>query len=151
MPEYEVISAFNKKDFPPKDGQKAKKVIGMKLKVGEEQRSTEWFTDHDTPLPQPESKIEGDLELGDYGWKFKPIRRGGGGRGGGRSEEDNRRIVRQHSQKCAVDLIRAAHDLGLLKPKTDGETAMERVSDLASMAVQIAHYLENDVYRTESK
>jgi hypothetical protein len=150
VPEHQVIQSWKKRDFPPKEGQKAKKVIAMKLKVGEEERLVEWFTDHDTPLPEPESKVEGELELGDYGWKFTPPRRGrGGGGGGGRSEAESRRIVRQHSQKCAVDLIRAAHDLGLLKPKTEGETPLERVSELAEMATTIAHYLENDVYRQE--
>ena len=152
MPEFKVVQASKKKDVPAKEpGRKDMQVIALVLDEGGEQKSAEWFTLATTQVPAPGSTLEGTLEDGgQWGLKFKKASGGGGGWGKGKDPEDQRRIVRQHSQKCAVDLIKVAHDLGLVKPKNEGETPLERVSELANMVKQIAHNLEADVYRVEA-
>jgi hypothetical protein len=81
-----------------------------------EEIGAEWYTKATTPLPQPGSQLEGEIQPSQYGRKFKKAASGfGGGRaGGGRSPEESRRIVRQHSQSRALQYVEFAHQRGTL-------------------------------------
>lgn len=133
-----------KGDFSSLDG------VPEPIKTGRVPLLVEWYTNATTPVPAAGDKLDGDLENGDYGWKFKKSGEGRGGPGGGgrpRDPKDDQRIVRQHTQKCAVELLNTAHELGLLKPKSDGETPMVRVGELVTMVKTVAEHLEAHVYR----
>lgn len=60
-----------------------------------------------TAAPTVGQKLEGTVEKGNYGLKFKKEYGGGGGYGGGRKSnpEDRRSIERQVAAKCATELV----------------------------------------------
>lgn len=59
--------------------------------------------------------------------------------GKGFSEEDQRRIVRQHTQKVAIETMKVLCDLHD-SPNQSSEVFMEEL-------IKIAHQLEEDIYR----
>lgn len=65
--------------------------------------------------------LEGNVDQGDYGPKFrKAFQQGGGGRG--MSPEDRASIVRQHSQDMSLRALELAYALGVIeKPATARE------------------------------
>ena len=93
----------------------AKKVIVLQLKDGDELKQAEWFTNATTPLPAPGSTLDGELEAGQYGLRFKKAQQQGGF-GGPRPEDPVRsaRILRQHSQMVAIQFATLMHSLGRL-------------------------------------
>jgi hypothetical protein len=122
VPDFKVVSASKKKDVQGKHG--PMQVINLVLEDAEGRKNAEWFTKAETQLPQPGSTLDGTLESGEYGLKFKKAQGagfGGGGGGKGRSPEENARIVRQHSQEMALRYAVAKASAGQLpddfKPK----------------------------------
>jgi hypothetical protein len=134
-----------KGDFKSLDG------VPDAVKEGRVPLLVEWYTNATTVIPTEGEKLDGELTLGNYGWQFKKAGQGGGGgRGGGgapKDPKDNQRIVRQHTQKCAVELMNTAHELGLIAPVRDGETPLARVGELVGMVKTVAEHLEAHVYR----
>lgn len=134
-----------KGDFSSLDG------VADPIKNGTIPLLVEWYAKATTPVPAAGDKLDGELENGQYGWKFKKAGQGGGG-GGGRGwqppdPKDQQRIVRQHAQKCAVELLKTAHELGLLAPASDGETPLQRAGELVTMVKTVAEHLEAHVFR----
>lgn len=102
MPSFTVKEAAHKKHVDGKYG--PMQVIGLYL---EGHGSAEWFTKADTPIPAAGTVLEGELETGEYGQKFKKAPPAGGFGGGGgswkpRDPAETRSIVRQHSQHMAL-------------------------------------------------
>lgn len=164
----EVVEVVSVVDKPAKEGSKYgdKKSIKMKvkgdfsaldaaepIKQGKVPLIAEWYANASSPTPAAGDKLDGELENdAQYGWKFKKAGQpGGGGRGGGGGRQhdpkDDQRIVRQHTQKCAVELLKTAHELGLVQPASDGETPLQRVGELVTMVKTVAEHLEAHVYR----
>lgn len=112
MPTFTVKQASHKKDVPGKHG--PMKVLTLQLSGPEGDQTAEWFTKHDTALPEPGSSIEGTVEPSEYGLKFKKAAGQFGGGFRGRSPEENRRIVRQHSQDMGIRWAELAHARGKL-------------------------------------
>lgn len=101
MAEYTLKDYELAKDMPNYSGGPAK-VLKLTLEdpSGATQEA-ELFTMASTDPPTIGAKIEGEIESGQYGPKFKKAggRRGGGG---GKSPAQEKRIVRQHSQEMAL-------------------------------------------------
>lgn len=95
MTAFTVKAASKKKDVDGKHG--PMQVIALTFDDGTQ---AEWFTKASTPVPAPGSTLDGELEDGQYGKKFKKaFAGGGGGRGGqGLSKEEwaakDKRIAR---------------------------------------------------------
>jgi hypothetical protein len=115
MTAFTVTQAAQKKTLDGKHG--PMQVISLALQeYGAEPVTAEWFTKAETPIPQPGSKLEGDVSPSEYGLKFKKAQAGGFNGGGprGRSPEESRRIVRQHSEHMAILYVEFAHLRGTL-------------------------------------
>jgi hypothetical protein len=126
--------------------------VAEPIKNGTVALIVEWYAKATSPTPNPGDKLDGDLTHDEkFGWKFKKAGQGGGGGGGGggrpRDPKDDQRIVRQHAQKCAVELLKTAHELGLLAPASEGETPLKRAGELVTMVKTVAEHLEAHVYR----
>jgi hypothetical protein len=70
-----------------------------------------------SPAPQPGQTLEGNIDQGSYGPKFKKAFTqsfGGGGRG--KSPEEQASIVRQHSQEMALRALEIAATFGVVDP-----------------------------------
>lgn len=99
-----------------------------------------------TPPPTVGQVIEGTLEpaQGDYPRKLKKAQQQNGFGGGGPRPEDparSRRIVRQHSQSTAVDIIAVALGIGI-------KVEAESVGDLWNKVIRpLADTLDKDVQR----
>lgn len=167
--ELEVVEVVSVVDKPAQPGSKYgdKKSIKMKvkgdfaalegvadpIKNGAIPLIVEWYANASSPTPAAGDKLDGELTNDpQYGWKFKKAGQGGGAGGSGRGwqppdPKDNQRIVRQHAQKCAVELLKTAHELGLVAPAREGETPLERVGELVTMVKTVAEHLEVHVYR----
>jgi hypothetical protein len=111
----------------------------------------EWYTNATTALPSEGEKLDGELTLGSLRLAVQESRpgrwRSAAAAAAARDPKDDQRIVRQHAQKCAVELLKTAHELGLLAPASDGETPLARVGELVTMVKVVAEHLEAHVYR----
>jgi hypothetical protein len=110
--EFTVLAAEQKKTLDGRNG--PMQVISLRLTDGTTEHNAEWFTKAATPLPSPNSRIEGTLEPSDYGMKFKKAFNGAAGGPRGRSPEETASIVRQHSQTAVGNLLIAKATAGLL-------------------------------------
>jgi hypothetical protein len=140
LAEFSVLAASQKKTVESKHG--PRQVINLTLaKEGEAAPvQCEWFTLATTAIPAPGSKLEGELESGQYGMSFKKAQNNGGfgGGRGGRSPEERRSIARQHAQKVAMQYAEIKGEKGDLPEKY-------KVSDLKP----IIDWLFNDVLEAE--
>lgn len=111
-----------------------------RLKLEGQEKSAHLNQKVDTAPPQAGAVL--DLELTPHprfedAMKAKKVFSAGGGGGGGggargpRDPGERRSIQMQHAQKCAVDVIRIAADLGEWRPKND-ENALAAVQKIAS-------------------
>lgn len=104
MATYTVTAAVKKKDVPAKEeGRQPMQVIGLLLTDGDgKAQEAEWFTRATTQVPAEGQQLEGTLEPGPYGLKFKkaPVATGFGGRA--RDPRETAAIQRQHSQEMAL-------------------------------------------------
>jgi hypothetical protein len=94
--------------------------VTLRNEQGAEKPNVEWARKATSPAPAVGQTIEGTVEDGQYGPKFKAAQQmGGGGGGGGRPRDpaERRSIAMQASQKVAVDAVRACLDSGLWKPE----------------------------------
>ena len=110
MPEFTVLEAEHKKAVDGKHG--PMQVIALRLNDGDRDHDAEWFTKATTDVPQSGTRLEGTLEAGQYGLRFKKAYNAPGG--GGRSPKDTASIVRQHSQHMSLLLLQAKAQAGLL-------------------------------------
>src|SRR4051812_39660882 len=105
---YTVVSARHKKTV---DGQHGPlQIIALILQDTNGPVDAEWATKPETPVPTEGQQLEGTLESGPYGLKFKRTPAAsfgvGGGGGGWRDDpERERRIVRQHSEHMALQAL----------------------------------------------
>ena len=102
MAEYTVIAANQKKEL---DGQHGRMQV-IALTLGKDGQAdaiqAEWFTKATTPLPQQGQKLEGEVEQGQYGLKFKKAQTGFGGGKGGMDPATQRRVARFAAQERAL-------------------------------------------------
>lgn len=69
---------------------------------GQLHQSVEWFRKASSPAPQQGETIEGALEEGKFGQKFKQAPKQGGFGGRGRDPQERAEIRRQHAQTTAL-------------------------------------------------
>lgn len=110
---------------------KAYRVV-MRDQAGNETQNVEWSRKESSPPPTVGQQVEGDIDVAaQYGPKFKQANTAGGGGGyRGKPVEERRSIAMQHAQKCAVDVVRLAADLGEWRP-ADDEKALGAVLKIA--------------------
>lgn len=124
--------------------------VDMQDAAGEVHQRVEWSRKATSAAPSQGQTVDGSIaENGNYGLKFKKASGGGGGGGGwggGSRPEDpkrNARIVRQHSQSCALDLVRLALELGVVDKPADKAAFFALYRD-------VADWLDRDVSRAEN-
>jgi hypothetical protein len=131
---FTVVEATKKKDVEGRNG--PMQVIGLGL-IDEAGTAVaaEWYTRADTALPQPASTLDGDVEDGPYGKKFKKAAPAFGGGGGFRQKDpaERRSIAMQSSLTRAVEVVRLAHDLGW---KPDGEKPVSALADAVAVVAR---------------
>jgi hypothetical protein len=124
MPTFTVKNAIKTSDKPDK-GYGPMQEIALVLQGDDPSApevSASWYTSIKTDVPQAGARLEGDVELTQYGTKFKKAKGAGFAGGGGRSPEDRKSIVRQHSQEMALrycTLKGAKPDMGELRKVID--------------------------------
>lgn len=107
MAAYTIQAAGQKGDVKPTPNGTFK-TIALTIEHEGEPIVAEWYTKETTAIPAPGSSIEGEVSKDPrWGWKFRKAFNGAGGRsgGGGKSPEESARIVRQHSQSRALELL----------------------------------------------
>lgn len=111
---YTVKSATKTKDVTL-EGKGAFQSVALILADPTGERiEAEWFTKSTTVLPVPGAQLDGTVEDGPYGKKFKKAfaPAGGGGFGRPRDPKDTAAIVRQHSQHMALLYAQAKAQAG---------------------------------------
>ena len=127
MPEYTVLGAEHKKAVDGRNG--PMQVINLRLSDGSNEHVAEWFTKAATEVPSPNTRLEGTLEAGQYGLKFKKAYNGAGGGGRPRDPKDTAAIVRQHSQHMAVLLLQAKAQAGILAAEELTPAKLKQLTD----------------------
>lgn len=135
MPEFTVVSSSKKKEFPAKDDKPAMQVIALRLAQDGNAApvEAEWFTRATTDLPMPGSKLDGDLEPGQYGMRFKKSRPNNGFGGGRRDPATEKRIVHQHSQDMAIETLKLAHQMGVAPEVENVKALVDAVEAVADV------------------
>ena len=126
MTVFTVVAAHKTKDVEGQYG--PMKDLALTLRDGQDiEHQASWFTKQTTPVPEIGSTIEGELEPGRFGLKFKKAGGFAGGGGGfARAPQDDhpvRRagIVRQHSEDMALKTIELGLTLGIVKAPENTE------------------------------
>lgn len=142
MPTYEIVNVQSLvRDWESTKGGPMKSYrIDLKDEAGESKSSVEWARKATSPPPTVGEKLDGTIEHTDFGLKIKVSPSGGFGGGGPRPRDpkESRRIAIQHGQKCAVDILRLAHDVGAWEhPSTVGEVVAQVKVIAAGLLVQV--------------
>lgn len=101
-------------------------MLSYKINVEDDQKFAtpfvEWARKESSPAPIVGQKIEGSLELTDYGHKFKAAQ-SPNGFGGSRPEDPKKAaaIGRMHDQDMSLRTVEIASKLGLVAPTTTAE------------------------------
>lgn len=124
MPTYTVKAINRQKPWKSKRGDDMVSYYLILANERGDEKEVELSQKVSTAAPTPGQKLEGTVEQGNYGPRFKKEYSGGGGGygGGGRksSPEDRRSIERQVAAKCATELVIAkVVDLGEMKLTID--------------------------------
>lgn len=133
---FTVLNASVKKELPD-NGYGPKKVVALELRDSAEVlHNAEWFTNASTPLPAAGTQLDGELEDGQYGKKFKPsqVRGGGGGFRGGRGTSPQE----QASIRASVALDKA--HIGIEQAATLGLVKFENEEALARAVLRRADF-----------
>lgn len=87
----------------------------------------DWFRKASSPAPTLGQRIEGELEDGQYGKKFKPLQTGAPG--GPRPEDPKRSaaIQRMHSQEMSLRAVELELTLSLAEKPTSGDELRDRL------------------------
>lgn len=109
MSTYTVTQARKAKDVEGQHG--PMQVIELVLQDETGSKTAEWYTKAATPLPQVGSQVEGTIEQGQYGLKFKKAFNPAG-----RPEDPKRsaRIQRMHAQEMGLRYLQAKASAGQL-------------------------------------
>jgi hypothetical protein len=141
---FTVVEATVTKEVPDgKFGPMKSVTLGLVDEAGAAVQA-EWFTKAETPLPQPGSSLEGDLENGPYGKKFKKAAGQFAGGGGFRQKDpaERRSIAMQSSGARGTDIVCALISSGAWKP--------DSADDAAKAALRIAHQFYAAVQKAEA-
>lgn len=139
MPTYRVEKAQEAKRLPPKDDRPELAVHAYTLSENGDTYDVERVAKLTTPLPAVGSMIEGTIEDGRFGKRFKPTTAGGNGFRK-RDPSETRRIERQHAQHMALQYIAIKASIGAL-PSVGDKQGFD-LSDVFTLADQFDRDLD---------
>lgn len=129
---YTVIAVSN--ETRPWTSQKGGPMVSYRVHLkdtaGQVSENVELSQKTATPAPQPGQLLEGNIDNGEYGLKFKKaFQQQNGPRG--RSPQESAAITRQHSQDMALRAIDLGVSLGVVKKPEDGKALLDLVAGTA--------------------
>lgn len=127
MPSFVVEHAQRKNDYTDKFGPK----VSYTVKLQGQDVPVELSQKPETAAPVQGQSLEGTIEQGTYGPRFKKTFTQGGpsNGGGGKSPEQQKSIVRQHSQEMAILWAATLEKQGRLPADAKVDTFLKEIID----------------------
>jgi hypothetical protein len=122
-----------------KGGPMVSHYVNLKDTAGQVVQNVEWAKKSTSPAPVVGEQVDGNIDHGDYGPKFKAaFTGGGGGRGGApKSPEERAAIAASVAFKAGLDAVEQAATFGIAKPESveDHAALVKRYADFAFLFI----------------
>lgn len=115
MPQFTVTAVSDEvREVTTGNGKFRSFKMHLRDEQGQLHKSVEWFRKASSPAPRKDDTLDGVLEDGQFGPKFKPTPKQGGFGGRGRDPKERAEIRRQHAQTTALRYMELLHSRGEL-------------------------------------